>query len=168
MYKRQVVAKGCADMGRKKIDKLGEFVKTYKAKGLAWIANKADEIKSPIAKFFSEEEMNNILSAAGAEKGDLVLIVADQDSVVLQSLGALRLELAKELGILEGNKEFNFVWITEFPMFEYDDEEQRFVALHHPFTCPMDEDLELLESNPGKARAKAVSYTHLDVYKRQG
>lgn len=152
---RAVVAKGCADMGRKKIDKLGEFVKTYKAKGLAWIANKADEIKSPIAKFFSEEEMNNILSAAGAEKGDLVLIVADQDSVVLQSLGALRLELAKELGILEGNKEFNFVWITEFPMFEYDDEEQRFVALHHPFTCPMDEDLELLESNPGKARAKA-------------
>lgn len=152
---RAVVAKNCADMGRKKIDKLGEFVKTYKAKGLAWIAYKEGEIKSPIAKFFSEEDMAKLLNAAGAEVGDLVLIVADVDSVVLQSLGALRLELAKELGILEGNKEFNFVWITEFPMFEYDEEEKRFVALHHPFTAPMDEDLELLETDPGRARAKA-------------
>lgn len=152
---RAIVAKNCADMGRKKIDKLGEFVKTYKAKGLAWIAYKEGEIKSPIAKFFSEEDMAKLLNAAGAEVGDLVLIVADVDSVVLQSLGALRLELAKELGILEGNKEFNFVWITEFPMFEYDEEEKRFIALHHPFTAPMDEDLELLETDPGRARAKA-------------
>jgi len=152
---RAIVAKNCADMGRKKIDKLGEFVKTYKAKGLAWIAYKEGEIKSPIAKFFSEEDMAKLLSAAGAEVGDLVLIVADVDSVVLQSLGALRLEMAKELGILEGNKEFNFVWITEFPMFEYDEEEKRFVALHHPFTAPMDEDLALLETDPGSARAKA-------------
>ncbi len=152
---RAIVAKNCAEMGRKKIDKLGEFVKTYKAKGLAWIAYKEGEIKSPIAKFFSEEDMAKLLNAAGAEVGDLVLIVADVDSVVLQSLGALRLELAKELGILEGNKEFNFVWITEFPMFEYDEEEKRFVALHHPFTAPMDEDLELLETDPGRARAKA-------------
>ncbi|HAR85858.1 MAG TPA: aspartate--tRNA ligase [Clostridium sp.] len=152
---RAIVAKNCADMGRKKIDKLGEFVKTYKAKGLAWIAYKEGEIKSPIAKFFSEEDMAKLLNAAGAEVGDLVLIVADVDSVVLQSLGALRLELAKELGIVEGNKEFNFVWITEFPMFEYDEEEKRFVALHHPFTAPMDEDLELLETDPGRARAKA-------------
>ena len=152
---RAIVAKGSADMGRKKIDKLGEFVKTYKAKGLAWIANKQDEIKSPIAKFFSEEEMNNILNAAGAEKGDLVLIVADEDSVVLQSLGALRLELAKELGILEGNKEFNFVWVTEFPMFEYSEEEQRYVAIHHPFTAPMDEDLDMLDTDPIHCRAKA-------------
>ncbi len=152
---RAIVAKNCADMGRKKIDKLGEFVKTYKAKGLAWIAYKEGEIKSPIAKFFSEEDMAKLLNAAGAEVGDLVLIVADVDSVVLQSLGALRLELAKELGILEGNKDFNFVWITEFPMFEYDEEEKRFVALHHPFTAPMDEDLQLLETDPGRARAKA-------------
>lgn len=152
---RAIVAKNCAEMGRKKIDKLGEFVKTYKAKGLAWIAYKEGEIKSPIAKFFSEEDMAKLLSAAGAEVGDLVLIVADVNSVVLQSLGALRLELAKELGILEGNKEFNFVWITEFPMFEYDEEEKRFVALHHPFTAPMDEDLALLETDPGRARAKA-------------
>lgn len=152
---RAIVAKNCADMSRKKVDKLGEFVKTYKAKGLAWIAYKEGEIKSPIAKFFSEEDMTKLLNAAGAEVGDLVLIVADVDSVVLQSLGALRLELAKELGILEGNKEFNFVWITEFPMFEYDEEEKRFVALHHPFTAPMDEDLALLETDPGSARAKA-------------
>ena len=152
---RALTVKGSSDMARKKIDKLGEFVKTYKAKGLAWIAYKQDEIKSPIAKFFSEDEMKNILSAADAEVGDLVLIVADVDSVVLQALGALRLELAKELELLKDNKEFNFVWITEFPLVEYDEEEKRCVAIHHPFTCPMDEDLELLDTDPLKVRAKA-------------
>ncbi|WP_291568127.1 MULTISPECIES: aspartate--tRNA ligase [unclassified Clostridium] len=152
---RAITVKNSADMGRKKIDKLGEFVKTYKAKGLAWIAYKEEEIKSPIAKFFSEEEMKAILDKAEAKVGDLVLIVADVDSVVLQSLGALRLELAKELELLKDNKEFNFVWITEFPLVEYDEEEGRYVALHHPFTSPMDEDIELLETNPSKVRAKA-------------
>lgn len=152
---RAITVKNSADMGRKKIDKLGEFVKTYKAKGLAWIAYKEEEIKSPIAKFFSEEEMKAILDKAEATVGDLVLIVADADSVALQSLGALRLELAKELELLKDNKEFNFVWITEFPLVEYDEEEGRYVALHHPFTSPMDEDLELLETNPAKVRAKA-------------
>ncbi|WP_291579111.1 aspartate--tRNA ligase [Clostridium sp. UBA6640] len=152
---RAITVKNSADMGRKKIDKLGEFVKTYKAKGLAWIAYKEGEIKSPIAKFFSEEEMKAILDSAEATVGDLVLIVADVDSVVLQSLGALRLELAKELELLKDNKEFNFVWITEFPLVEYDEEEGRYVALHHPFTSPMDEDMELLETNPSKVRAKA-------------
>ncbi|HCQ90886.1 MAG TPA: aspartate--tRNA ligase [Clostridium sp.] len=152
---RAITVKNSADMGRKKIDKLGEFVKTYKAKGLAWIAYKEEEIKSPIAKFFSEEEMKAILDKAEAKVGDLVLIVADVDSVVLQSLGALRLELAKELELLKDNKEFNFVWITEFPLVEYDEEEGRYVALHHPFTSPMDEDEELLETNPSKVRAKA-------------
>jgi aspartyl-tRNA synthetase len=152
---RDITVKNSSDMGRKKIDKLGEFVKTYKAKGLAWIAYKEEEIKSPIAKFFSEEEMKAILDKAEATVGDLVLIVADVDSVVLQSLGALRLELAKELELLKDNKEFNFVWITEFPLVEYDEEEGRYVALHHPFTSPMDEDMELLESNPAKVRAKA-------------
>ncbi|WP_461612259.1 aspartate--tRNA ligase [Clostridium sp. Marseille-QA1073] len=152
---RAITVKNSADMGRKKIDKLGEFVKTYKAKGLAWIAYKEEEIKSPIAKFFSEEEMKAILDKAEATVGDLVLIVADVDSVVLQSLGALRLELAKELELLKDNKEFNFVWITEFPLVEYDEEEGRYVALHHPFTSPMDEDLEHLETNPSKVRAKA-------------
>ncbi|ARC84593.1 aspartate--tRNA ligase [Clostridium argentinense CDC 2741] len=152
---RAITVKNSADMGRKKIDKLGEFVKTYKAKGLAWIAYKEEEIKSPIAKFFSEEEMKAILDKAEATVGDLVLIVADVDSVVLQSLGVLRLELAKELELLKDNKEFNFVWITEFPLVEYDEEEGRYVALHHPFTSPMDEDIELLETNPAKVRAKA-------------
>ena len=153
---RALTVKKSADMGRKKkIDKLGEFVKTYKAKGLAWIAYREEEIKSPIAKFFSEEEMKAILDSAEASVGDLVLIVADADSVVLQSLGALRLELAKELELLKDNKEFNFVWITEFPLVEYDEEEGRYVALHHPFTSPMDEDIELLDSDPLKVRAKA-------------
>ncbi|MBU5225680.1 aspartate--tRNA ligase [Clostridium senegalense] len=152
---RALTVEGASDMGRKKIDKLGEFVKTYKAKGLAWIAYKEGEIKSPIAKFFSEEEMQNLLNAAEAKVGDLVLIVADVDSVVLQSLGALRLEIAKQLEILKDNDEFNFVWITEFPLLEYDEEEKRHVALHHPFTCPMDEDLELLDVDPLKVRAKA-------------
>lgn len=152
---RAIVAENCADMGRKKLDKLGEFVKTYKAKGLAWIAYKEEEIKSPISKFFDEAGMKAIIEAAGAKAGDLILIVADADSVVLQSLGALRLELAKELGILENNKEFNFVWITEFPLLEFDEEENRYVALHHPFTAPMDEDFEYLESDPKRVRAKA-------------
>ncbi|GAA0124143.1 aspartate--tRNA ligase [Clostridium sp. CTA-19] len=152
---RALTVEGASDMGRKKIDKLGEFVKTYKAKGLAWIACKEEEIKSPIAKFFSEEEMQNLLNAAGAKVGDLVLIVADVDNIVLQSLGALRLEIAKQLEILKDNNEFNFVWITEFPLLEYDEEEKRHVALHHPFTCPMDEDLELLEVDPLSVRAKA-------------
>lgn len=144
-----------ADMGRKDIDRLGEFVKTYKAKGLAWIAYKDDEIKSPISKFMSEEKMKEILDCVNAEKGDLILIVADKDSVVLQSLGALRLELAKKLELLKNNKEFNFVWITEFPLVSYDDEEKRYVAEHHPFTSPMDEDIQYLDSDPLKVRAKA-------------
>ena len=153
---RAIVAKNCADMGRKQVDKLGEFVKTYKAKGLAWIAYKSKaEIKSPIAKFFSEEELNKVIEASGAEEGDLILIVADKDSVVLQSLGALRLELAKQLEILKDNNEFRFVWITEFPLLEYDEEEDRYVAKHHPFTMPKDEDLALLETEPAKVRAKA-------------
>lgn len=153
---RCVVAENCASMGRKQVDKLGEFVKTYKAKGLAWIAYKSEEeIKSPIAKFFSEEQLKSLIEAAGAKVGDLILIVADKDEVVLQSLGALRLELAKQLEILKDNNNYEFVWITDFPLFEYDEEENRYVAKHHPFTSPKDEDLELLETAPEKARAKA-------------
>ncbi|MCB2292305.1 aspartate--tRNA ligase [Clostridium algoriphilum] len=144
-----------SDMGRKKLDKLGEFVKTYRAKGLAWIACKEDGIKSPIAKFLSDEQMQDILNKVDAKTGDLVLIVADKDSVALQSLGALRLQVAKELEILKDNKEFNFVWITEFPLFDYSEEENRYIAAHHPFTMPMDEDLQYLESDPGRVRAKA-------------
>jgi aspartyl-tRNA synthetase len=152
---RAIKVDNSADMGRKKLDKLGEFVKTFKAKGLAWIAYKEDEIKSPISKFLSEEQMKAILSKVNAKPGDLVLIVADKDSVVLQTLGALRLQLAKELEILKDSKEFNFVWVTEFPLVDYNEEENRYVAAHHPFTMPMDEDLQYLESEPGRVRAKA-------------
>ncbi|MEG2353855.1 MAG: aspartate--tRNA ligase [Clostridium sp.] len=153
---RCLVADNSATMGRKQIDKLGEFVKTYKAKGLAWIAYKSEEeIKSPISKFFTEEQLKALIAASGAKVGDLILIVADKDDVVLQALGALRLELAKQLEILKDNNNYEFVWITDFPLFEYSEEEDRYVAKHHPFTSPKDEDLELLESAPEKARAKA-------------
>ncbi len=152
---RAITVKSGASMGRKDIDRLGEFVKTYKAKGLAWIACKEEEIKSPIAKFLTEVEMNNIIKSSEAEVGDLILIVADKNSVVLQSLGALRLEIAKKQEILKDNDEFNFVWITEFPLLEYDEEEGRYFAAHHPFTAPMDEDISYLESEPGRVRAKA-------------
>lgn len=152
---RAIKVENCADLGRKQIDKLGEFVKTYKAKGLAWIAVKAEEIKSPISKFLSEDEMKAVVDRMHAKVGDLILIVADTNRVVFQSLGALRLEMAKELGILKDNKEFNFVWITEFPLLSYDEEEKRYVAEHHPFTMPMDEDIQYLDTDPGKVRAKA-------------
>jgi len=152
---RAIKVTSSSDMGRKKLDKLGEFVKTYKAKGLAYIAYKEDEIKSPIAKFLSETQMQALLNKVEAKTGDLVLIVADSDSVVLQALGALRLQLAKELEILKDNVEFNFVWVTEFPLVDYNEEENRYVAAHHPFTMPMDEDLQYLESEPGRVRAKA-------------
>lgn len=152
---RAIKVENAADMGRKKLDKFGEFVKTYRAKGLAWIACKEDGIKSPIAKFFNEKQMLDILDKVEAKTGDLVLIVADKDSITLQSLGALRLHVAKELEILKDNNEFNFVWITEFPLFDYSEEENRYIAAHHPFTMPMDEDLQYLESDPGRVRAKA-------------
>lgn len=152
---RAIKVQNCAAMGRKQIDKLVDFVKTYGAKGLVWVAYKEDGIKSSIAKFMSEEQTKSVLDKIQAETGDLVLIVADKNSVVFQSLGALRLHMAKETGILENNNEYRFVWITEFPLFSYNEEEQRFQAEHHPFTAPMDDDIQYLESDPGKVRAKA-------------
>lgn len=152
---RAIKAENCANMGRKQIDKLVEFVKTYGAKGLAWIAYKEDEIKSSVSKFVNEEQTKNILNKLEANVGDLILIVADKNSTVFQSLGALRLHMAKELGILENNNEFRFVWVTEFPLVSYNEEEGRFQAEHHPFTMPMDEDIQYLESDPGRVRAKA-------------
>jgi aspartyl-tRNA synthetase len=152
---RAIKVENCAGMGRKQIDKLVEFVKTYGAKGLAWIAYKEGEIKSSVSKFVNEEETKDILNKIEAKVGDLVLIVADKNGVVFQSLGALRIHMAKELGILENNKEFRFVWITEFPLLSYNEEENRFQAEHHPFTMPMDVDIEYLDSDPGKVRAKA-------------
>lgn len=152
---RALCLKGGASMGRKDIDRLGEFVKTYKAKGLAYIQLKEEGIKSPIAKFLTEDQMNKIISTMNAETGDLILIVADKNSVVFQSLGALRLELAKKFDLIKDKNEFNFTWITEFPLFEYSEEEGRYTACHHPFTAPMDEDIDMIESNPGEVRSKA-------------
>ena len=133
---------------------MGEYVKTYRAKGLAWINVAQEGIKSPIAKFLSQEELEAILKALNAETGDLLLFVADEDEVVFQALGHLRLELAKRLDLIPDDK-YDLLWITEFPLFEYDEEESRYVAKHHPFTSPMDEDLHLLDSEPEKVRAKA-------------
>ena len=152
---RALCLKGGASLGRKPIDKLGEFVKTYRAKGLAWIQLKEDGVKSSLAKFLTDEVTENIVKTIGAETGDAIFIVADKDSVVLQSLGALRLELAKQFDLIKDKNEFNFTWVTEFPFFEYSEEEERFKACHHPFTSPMDEDLEFVESDPARVRAKA-------------
>ena len=152
---RGINAKGQGAMPRKKIDKLTAFVKDYGAKGLAYIALLEDATaKSSFAKFMTEEEMSALIAAMDGEPGDLLLFAADKNKVVWDSLGALRVELAKELELLDKN-EFCFVWITEFPQFEWSEEQGRFVAMHHPFTMPMEEDLPLLDSDPGRVRAKA-------------
>lgn len=152
---RAITLTGGASLGRKDIDRLGEFVKTYRAKGLAYIQLKEEGIKSPLSKFLGEEELSAIIERAEAKTGDAIFIVADKDEVVFQSLGALRLELAKKNNLFEGTEEFKFAWVTEFPLLERDEEAGRFVALHHPFTSPMEEDLHLLETDPGAVRAKA-------------
>lgn len=152
---RAINAKGLGDkISRKNIDSLGEFVKTYKAKGLAWIKVNPDGVQSPIAKFFSEEKLGEILNALNAEVGDVIFIVADKNSVVYAALGALRCEIAKRYELIDSDK-YNFLWVTDFPLLEYDEEENRYVAMHHPFTAPKDEDIELLSTDPGKVRAKA-------------
>ena len=152
---RGINLKGFGDkISRKGISKFESFVKTYGAKGLAWIKTSEGGITSPIEKFLSEEEMKNILKAMNAGDNDLILFVADKNKVVFDSLGALRVEAAKKLEIIDEN-EYNLLWVTEFPLFEYDEEEKRFVAMHHPFTSPMDEDIEKVETDPESARAKA-------------
>ena len=152
---RAINAKGCAKFSRKEIDALVEVVKTYKAKGMAWVAIDGNhEIKSSFAKFLTEEEMKALLERAQAEAGDLICFVADKNSVVFDALGQLRLEVARKLELLNPD-EFKFLWVTEFPQFEYDEDEGRWAAKHHPFTCPMDEDLGLLDTDPGRVRAKA-------------
>ncbi len=142
------------DFSKKGISKLEKFVKTYGAKGLAWLKYENSEIDSPIAKFLSDDEKNQLISALDLKEKDIVFIVADKDSVVNTALGALRIEIAHEKNLIDNNK-FELVWITEFPLFEFDEEENRYVAKHHPFTAPVDEDIEKLESDPGKCRAKA-------------
>ncbi|NLL04448.1 MAG: aspartate--tRNA ligase [Clostridiaceae bacterium] len=152
---RAINAKGCGKaFSRREIDALVEVVKTYGAKGMAWISVEENEIKSSFAKFLSEEEVKAILDRAKAEPGDLICFVADKNEVVYEALGQLRLEVAKKTNIID-ESEFKFLWITEFPLLEYDDEEKRYVAKHHPFTSPMDEDMQYLDTDPGKVRAKA-------------
>lgn len=139
---------------RSEIDGFLDYVKIYGAKGLAWIKVEEDGLKGPIAKFFNDEEKQALLEAFGAEAGDLLLFVADKAKVVYDSLGNLRLKLGKQLGLIDESK-FNFLWVTEFPLVSYDEEAKRYVAEHHPFTRPMDEDLQYLETDPSKVRAQA-------------
>lgn len=146
---------GAESFPRKQIDTLVEFVKTYGAKGLAWMRLGVDGVISSFAKFMTEEENGKLISRAEAKTGDLILIVADQnDKTVLAALGALRCECAKRLGLAKKD-DYKFLWITEFPMFEYSEEEERYVAMHHPFTAPLDKDIEKLESDKKSCRAKA-------------
>ena len=152
---RGINAKGQGAMPRKKIDKLVEFAKGYGAKGLAYIAIQEDgTAKSSFAKFLKEGEMESLIAAMEGQPGDLLLFAADKNKIVWNVLGALRLHLAEELGLLDKN-EFRFVWITEFPLLEWSDEENRFMAMHHPFTMPMEEDWDKIDSDPGSVRAKA-------------
>ena len=152
---RGINVKGEAEMPRKKIDALVEFAKGYGAKGLAYLSVQPDgTYKSSFAKFMTEEELHALVAAMGGEKGDLLLFAADKNKIVYNVLGALRIEVAKQLDLIDNNK-FNFLWVTEFPLLEWSDEENRFVAMHHPFTMPMDEDLAMLDTDPGKVRAKA-------------
>ena len=152
---RGINANGQGHMPRKKIDALVDFAKGYGAKGLAYIAiNEDGTYKSSFAKFMTDEEMNAIVDKMEGKPGDLLLFAADKNKIVYEVLGALRLEIANNLGILDKN-EYRFVWITEFPLLEWSDEQNRYVAMHHPFTMPMDEDLDKLDTDPGAVRAKA-------------
>nr|WP_288975431.1 aspartate--tRNA ligase [uncultured Blautia sp.] len=152
---RGINAKGQGAMPRKKIDKLVEFAKGYGAKGLAYIAIQEDgSVKSSFAKFMQEEEMKALIEAMQGEAGDLLLFAADKTKLVWDVLGALRLELARQMELFDKD-EYRFVWITEFPLLEWSEEEQRFTAMHHPFTMPFEEDIPLLDTDPGAVRAKA-------------
>lgn len=152
---RGINAKGQGSMPRKKIDKLVEFAKGYGAKGLAYIAIQEDgSVKSSFAKFMKEEEMKALIEAMLGEAGDLLLFAADKTKLVWDVLGALRLELARQMELFD-KEEYRFVWITEFPLLEWSEEENRFTAMHHPFTMPFEEDIPLLDTDPGAVRAKA-------------
>ncbi len=152
---KAINAKGMADLSRKDLDVLTEFAQSLGAKGLAWVKIKDDSSwQSPIAKFFSEDEQKAIMERLLAEPGDILFFGADQKSTVFKVLGELRLELARKRGLIDEN-EFNFVWITQFPLLEFDEDEGRFKALHHPFTAPMPEDLDRLETDPASVRSRA-------------
>ncbi len=156
---RGINAKGQGMMPRKKIDKLVSFAKDYGAKGLAYVAIQEDgSVKSSFAKFMTEDQMQALIQAMGGENGDLLLFAADKNKVVWDVLGALRLELARQMDILDKN-EYKFLWITEFPLLEWSEDQNRFTAMHHPFTMPMEEDLQYIDSDPGRVRAKAYDIT---------
>jgi aspartyl-tRNA synthetase len=148
-----VVKDGNADYSRKDIDGLAEFAAIYGAKGLAWLKVEEDGVKGPIAKFFAEDQ-DQLVSELEAEVGDLILFVADKKGIVADALGALRIKLGKERGLIDQSK-FNFLWVTDWPLLEYDEEEGRYYAAHHPFTMPFREDMDKLESDPASVRAQA-------------
>ncbi|MBL4904228.1 MAG: aspartate--tRNA ligase [Desulfocapsa sp.] len=152
---RAINAKGCATFSRKELDTLTDYVAQFGARGLAWVKMKADgDWQSPIAKFFSDEERGAMSKALDAEEGDLLLFGADKESVVFSVLSELRVEIARRLGLLD-KKIFNFIWVTDFPLVEYDENKKRFQALHHPFTAPKDEDMDKLESDPASVYSRA-------------
>ncbi|WP_226003490.1 aspartate--tRNA ligase [Paenibacillus sp. BJ-4] len=147
-------AKGCGTWSRKDIDDLGPYAARYGAKGLAWIQVKEGEFKGPIVKFFTPEEIEALKERTGAEEGDLLLFSADNKKVVADVLGALRLKIGRHLGLIDDNT-FKFAWVVDFPLLGYDEEQKRYVAEHHPFTRPKDEDLAILDTDPGQVRAEA-------------
>jgi len=146
--------KGNAAIPRRELDGLVNYVGQYGAKGLAWIGYTAEGLKSQIAKFFSDEQLEKIRLTAQAEEGDMVLIIADKPAVAVNAMGQLRLEMARRMNLIDPDK-LTFAWVLDFPMFEYDEEEKRYVAMHHPFTSPRDEDIQYLETEPGRIKAKA-------------
>ncbi|WP_026362330.1 aspartate--tRNA ligase [Geopsychrobacter electrodiphilus] len=146
--------KGAATFSRKELDDLTAFAAIYGAKGMAWVKVNADGWQSPIAKFFTAEELSSIEKALGAEAGDLLLFIADSAKIANESLGRLRQHLGQKLGLAKKD-DFKFVWVTDFPLFEWDEAEQRHFAVHHPFTAPLDEDVPYLDTEPGRVRAKA-------------
>jgi len=152
---KAINVKGAKDKySRKDIDGLAEFVKPYGAKGLAWMKVEAQGVTGPIAKFFTEAEREKLLERLSGEPGDLFLFVADRPDVVAAALGALRVKLGKDLRLIDESR-YHFLWVVDWPLLEYDEEEGRYFAAHHPFTMPALEDLDLLESDPGQVRAQA-------------
>lgn len=150
-----LVANGCGDYTRNQLDVLTDFVKKLGAGGLIWMRVKEDGLEAPVAKFFTDEEKQNIINAMNAEAGDLIFILAGKKLKTLSQMGALRLEMAKRLDLIPKEEVWKLLWVTEFPLFEWDDDTQRYYAMHHPFTSPVLEDVDKLESEPGNVRARA-------------
>ena len=150
-----IAASGCADYSRSQIDNLTEFVKNAGAKGLVWFKIKGDEVESPTAKFLSDEEKQSLIKSLSAKDGDLILILAGEKNKTISQLGSLRLEMAKRMELIQIDTAPSLLWVTDFPLFEYDEETKRFYAMHHPFTSPRNQDIPLMETKPGKVKARA-------------